>query len=76
LGVVRWQITQLGWETRLESPKTDSREAYVPLDNETVAVLRVHLARQDDERAHAGLAWEDNDLAFTDNLGRISTPPT
>ena len=39
---VRWQITQLGWATHLEPPKTDSSDAVVALDTGTVAALREH----------------------------------
>jgi integrase len=44
---VRWQITQHGWATRLEAPKTDTSEAVVALDTATVAALTADRARQD-----------------------------
>lgn len=63
---VRWQIAQFGWETALETPKTDDSEGQVSLDVETVAVLRAHRARQ---RLAVGAAWRNTGLVFTDLVG-------
>jgi len=41
-----------------------------------VSVLREWRARQEEERAHAGKAWEDTGHVFTDPLGRPIHPDT
>ena len=66
---IRWQITQLGYTTRLDQPKTDSSEAAVALDNDTVAELRLHRVRQWRERTTAGSAWIETGLVFTTPIG-------
>ena len=45
------QIIQIGWEVDRGEPKTDSGVRVVPLDTETVEVLRTHRVRQEAERA-------------------------
>jgi hypothetical protein len=42
---VRWQITQLGWETSQGAPKSDAGERQVALDARTIEVLRAHRQR-------------------------------
>jgi integrase len=48
----------------------------VALDARTVAVLREHRKRQNEERLRAGTAWEDLDLVFTDEIGGMVVPET
>jgi integrase len=71
---VRWQIVQHGWATAMDTPKTDDSEAAVTLDDETVAVLRAHRARQRRERLAAGRAWTDTGLVFTTPTGEHLHP--
>jgi integrase len=71
---VRWQITQLGWETAQGAPKSEAGERQVALDNDTVTGLRDHRRRQHKLRAAAGDAWEDTGFEFTDELGRPLHP--
>lgn len=66
---VRWQITQLGWATELEHPKTDASEDHVSLDADTVEVLRQHRIRQWRERTTAGDKWAETGLVFTTPTG-------
>ena len=63
------QIVQYGWETGMDTPKTDKSVAQVALDQDTVLVLRAHLARQDEERKKAGPAWVESGLLFTNQDG-------
>jgi integrase len=51
---VRWQITQLGWETREGAPKSEAGERHVALDAHTVTVIRAHRAQENGERPGAG----------------------
>ncbi|MEV6154356.1 site-specific integrase [Nonomuraea sp. NPDC052129] len=44
------QLTNVGGEVKEGSPKTESSDAGVALDKVTVAVLRAHKARQNEER--------------------------
>ncbi|ONH25237.1 hypothetical protein BL253_28120 [Pseudofrankia asymbiotica] len=62
---IQWQIVQLGWETEMTRPKSDSSNRVVALDDETVAVLRRHRAWQARERLAAGPVWTDSGLVFT-----------
>ncbi len=59
------QIVQYGWETGQSKPKTPSSEGMVAIDPNTVLVLRVQLARQDEAKARMGEDWIENDLVFT-----------
>jgi integrase len=46
-------------------PKTRMGKRSLALDPATVAALREHKARQDQERAEVGSAWMDSGLVFT-----------
>jgi integrase len=63
------QVVQLGWETEIGQPKTDSGERPVSLDAATVQVLRRWRERQDTERAATHGAWQDTGLVFTHEDG-------
>lgn len=63
------QIVQYGWETGMDTPKTEKSAATVTVDQDTVLVLRAHLARQAEERALAGVAWSETGLLFTQEDG-------
>jgi integrase len=71
---VRWQLTQHGWATQLEAPKTDDSEAPVALDDATVAAFRTHRTRQRREQLAAGPAWADTGLVFTTETGTSLHP--
>lgn len=49
---------------QLKNPKTRSSQRRIPLDAETLDVLRVHRVRQLKDRLAAGPEWEDLDLVF------------
>jgi integrase len=66
---IRWQITQLGWETVQGPSKSDAGERQVALDAGTVAEFRAHRARQDRERKAAGDDWNSSAFEFTDEAG-------
>ncbi|WP_345514694.1 site-specific integrase [Phytohabitans houttuyneae] len=71
---IRWQITQHGWATSLEPPKTDDSEAVVALDTNTVAALSAHQARQRHQRLAAGPKWVQTGLVFTTPTGEALHP--
>lgn len=51
-------------------PKTERSRRRVPLNATAVAALRRHRAQQLLQRLALGEAWSDEDLVFTDELGR------
>ncbi len=57
-------------------PKSRRSERTIALDADTVDALRRHVDTQAFERALAGLAYEDHDLVFCDQLGRPLRPGT
>jgi integrase len=63
------QVIQLGWETEVGHPKTDSGERSISLDAATVEVLRRWRLRQDAERSATHGAWQDSGLVFTHEDG-------
>jgi hypothetical protein len=73
---IRWQITQLGWETAQGPPKSDAGERQVALDADTGAGIRVHRQRQQKEKEDAGDAWTDSGFEFTSPDGTPPHPPT
>jgi len=71
---IRWQITQHGWATSLEPPKTDDSEAVVALDTATVTAFTAHRTRQRRERLAAGPKWVQTGLVFTTPTGEALHP--
>ena len=71
---IRWQITQLGWETSHGAPKSDAGERQIALDARTVDVLRAHRRRQDQERGAAGGQWAGSEFEFTTESGEPLHP--
>jgi integrase len=63
------QLVQYGWETGMDTPKTDDSAATVALDADTVLILRTHRKRQDAERQAAGGKWVETGLVFTQEDG-------
>lgn len=59
---------------RLGETKSRRSRRVIALDATTVAVLREHRRRQNEERLRAGSAWADLGLAFTNELGEIVNP--
>jgi integrase len=71
---IRWQITQLGWDTAQGAPKSDAGERQVALDADTVACIRAHRQRQQEEKEAAGDAWTDSGFEFTSPDGTLLHP--
>jgi integrase len=67
------QIIQVGWETEVTTPKSDS-DGLVALDAETVTVLRAHRRQQLAERLAWGAAWADTGYVFTIESGQPVHP--
>jgi len=67
--MVRKQLNQVGWKAQLSDVKTDSSDAPVALDTQTVQVLRAHRAGQLHQRLAMGPAWVDTGLVFTQPNG-------
>lgn len=67
------QIIQVGWETEVTTPKSDS-DGLVALDAATVAALREHQRRQRNERETWGTAWTDTGYVFTTETGQPIHP--
>jgi integrase len=70
------QIVQIGWETDQGEPKTDSGGRTIPLDAETIEVLRSHRAAQLAEQAEWDDLWTDTGLVFTREDGTALHPET
>ena len=68
------QLVQYGWETGMDTPKTDDSAASVALDGDTVLILRAHRKRQDAEREAAGIKWVESGLVFTQEDGKPLHP--
>lgn len=61
-------------ELRLVLPKTRSSERTIPLPSLAVSALRAHQERQAQERAAAGMAWQEHGLAFPSRIGTPYEP--
>ena len=73
---IRWQITQLGWDTAQGAPKSDAGERQVALDADTIACIRAHRQRQRKEKEDAGDTWTDSGFEFTSPDGTPLPSPT
>ena len=67
------QIVQVGYLTETGPPKADSARVVV-LDEDSVAVLQSHKARQNQERLAWGPGWVDSGLVFTREDGSALHP--
>jgi hypothetical protein len=67
------QIIQVGWQTEVTTPKSDS-DGLVVLDAATVAVLRAHRRQQLAERLAWGTAWTNTGYVFTIETGQPVLP--
>jgi integrase len=73
LSVVQ-QITEVHGRGVVGTPKTKRGTRVIPIDGDTVAILRRHQEMQDVERAAWGPAWNDAGLVFTREDGRPLRP--
>ena len=55
-------------------PKTKAGRRTIPIMDNLIPVLEAHKARQDSEKAQAGSAWNEYNLAFCSNVGTIIEP--
>ena len=67
---VRQQVYRLNGEWVFIEPKTAAGRRTISLSGPCVEALRSHRARQLEERLGVGAEWEDNDLVFSNRLGR------
>jgi integrase len=67
------QIITLGYRTESGPPKSDSARP-VALDEDSIAALRAHKARQNAERLAWGMAWVESGLVFTRENGKALHP--
>jgi integrase len=68
-------VTTVSDKIVITPPKTAGSRRSVSLDPETVAVLRDHRRRQNEERLKAGELWVgEGDLVFTDEIGQPVHP--
>ena len=68
------QITEVHGRAVVGTPKTKRGTRLVPLDAETVSMLRRHREAQDLERVAWGPAWNEAGLVFTREDGRLLRP--
>jgi len=59
---------------RCDEPKTRKSRRRIDLEGDCIRALRDHLGRQRAERLVAGAVWENNDLVFANELGRLIEP--
>jgi integrase len=71
---VKQQITEVHGRGVVGTPKTKRGTRVIPIDDDTVAILRRHQEMQDVERAAWGTAWNDAGLVFTREDGRALRP--
>ena len=61
-------------ELRLTETKTDGSRRTIALPDSVVRVLRVHRARQAQDRLATGAHWQDRDLVFANRVGAPIEP--
>ncbi len=66
---VNQQIVQLGWDTEIGTPKTDTGTRVIALDRDTVILLGAHRRRQRKVQLAHGPGWLHTGLVFTDTDG-------
>lgn len=62
------------WRLELGPPKTPASERTIPLHQTAIKILAGIFEQQEADKAHAGAAYEDNDLVFCTKLGRPQDP--
>ncbi len=72
---VRQALVAVGYEVIDSTPKSHSARV-IDLDQETVAQLRAHRARQEAERAEWGADYQDQDLVVAKENGEPIHPHT
>jgi integrase len=67
-------LVPVSGELVFTAPKTEEGRRLIPLDDETVRILREHRERQLLERSYMGAGYEDGDLVFCHGDGRPLDP--
>ncbi|MCC5580617.1 site-specific integrase [Microtetraspora sp. AC03309] len=68
------QLVHVGKVVEEGDPKTEASDATIALDKGTVAVLKAHRRRQNEERLAWGEAWQDSGRIFTREDGSELKP--
>ena len=68
---VRASVQRVGGKLRILEPKTATSRRQISLSKAAVRGLRRHRAAQSEERLRAGGTWEDQDLVFPNQVGRL-----
>jgi len=68
------QITDVNGRSVVSTPKTKRGQRLVPIDRDTIAMLRRHREAQDLERSAWGPAWNEAGLVFTREDGHPLRP--
>jgi integrase len=72
---VRMSVQEDGYKFILAEPKTPHSRRTISLSRKAVHALREHQARQDQEKAKLGPAWDASlDLVFPNTIGCIMIP--
>jgi integrase len=71
---IRQSLAMLDGKPVIQAPKSRAAVRTIGLPIETVAALKAHKARQNEERLKAGPAWADHDLVFTTPTGNPIHP--
>ncbi len=61
---IRQTVVTVNHEVRYGTPKTKAGNRRIDLDLRTIAALRAHRKRQNEERLLIGTGWRENDLVF------------
>ncbi|MCP2015656.1 integrase [Deinococcus sp. HSC-46F16] len=71
---VRHNCVLVGNRATITTPKTEASRRRIPLPPDTLEALRVHRARQHQERDAAAEDWEEHGLVFPTTLGTVYHP--
>lgn len=71
---VRQTILRVNGQLVFTPPKTDRSRRTVPIPAPTLALLRTHRDRQQEERANVGRRWKDHGLVFASTIGTPIEP--
>jgi integrase len=71
---VRQTLVAVGYRLEFHEPKTERSRRRIGLDPATVAALKAHRARQNEERLAWGPAWTETGLVFTQDDGQPIHP--
>ncbi len=69
LVTVAQQVIQLGWETMVTAPKSESSQRTVRLSDPVAAELTARRRQQKADKLAAGAGWTDTGLVFTGSEG-------